>query len=320
MTTATDSSTQAPVIDVRDVAKSYGALSVLEDVTFSIDGGEIFGIVGPNGAGKTTLVESIGGLREPDGGSITVLGREPIRDRAELTQRLGIQLQESRLQKRARVGEILQTFSTFYDTPADWTELADRFGLTDKMDAPYSSLSGGMKQRLSIALALVGSPEIVILDELTTGLDPRARRSTWDAVERIRSAGVTVILVTHFMDEVERLCDRVMVLDGGRIAAIDTPNGLMRTAGAEQVMSFRPSTPVPAEELRALPEVAEVEVNGGLVTATGSGNMVLTVLSSLAERGVAADRLRVDSSSLEDSYLSLTGEASGSAVGSEAGE
>lgn len=320
MTAATDSGVQAPVIDVRDVAKSYGALNVLEDVTFTIDGGEIFGIVGPNGAGKTTLVESIGGLREPDAGSITVLGREPIDDRAELTQRLGIQLQESRLQKRARVGEILQTFSTFYEKPADWTELAERFGLTDKLHAPYSSLSGGMKQRLSIALALVGSPEVVILDELTTGLDPRARRSTWDAVEKIRNAGVTVVLVTHFMDEVERLCDRVMVLDGGRIAAIDTPNGLMRTAGAAQVMSFRPSTPVPADELRALPEVAGVELEDGLVTATGGGNMVLTVLSSLAERGITADDLRVDASSLEDAYLALTGEASGSSAGSEAGE
>lgn len=309
-----------PVVDVRGLAKTYGTLSVLEDVTFSIDGGEIFGIVGPNGAGKTTLVESIGGLREPDGGSITVLSREPIRDRTELTQCLGIQLQESRLQKRARVGEILQTFSTFYETPADWVELAERFGLIDKVEAPYSSLSGGTKQRLSIALALVGSPEVVILDELTTGLDPLARRSTWDAVEKIRNAGVTVILVTHFMDEVERLCDRVMVLDGGRIAAIDTPTGLMRTAGAAQVMSFRPSSPVPAEELRALPEVTGVEVDGDVVTATGGGNMVLTVLSSLAERDVTADRLRVDSSSLEDAYLTLTGKSSGPSVGSEAGE
>ncbi len=310
----------ATVIDVRELAKSYGSVSVLDDVTFSIDGGEIFGIVGPNGAGKTTLVESIGGLREPDGGSITVLGREPIRDRADLTQRLGIQLQESRLQKRARVGEILQTFSTFYEAPADWAELAERFGLTDKLDASYASLSGGMKQRLSIALALVGSPEVVILDELTTGLDPRARRSTWDAVEKIRNAGVTVILVTHFMDEVERLCDRVMVLDGGRIAAIDTPNGLMRAAGAAQVMSFRPSTPLPVEEIRAIPGVAEAEVDGDLVRATGDGSMVLAVLSSLAERGIAADHLRVDTSSLEDAYLTLTGETSGSSIGSEAGE
>ena len=299
-------------IDVANVSKDYGGQRVLDGVSFAVEAGEIFGIVGPNGAGKTTLVESVGGLREPDSGSISVLGLHPISDRSQLTQRLGIQLQESRLQKRARVGEILDTYSTFYENPVSGTELASRFGLSEKLTASYSSLSGGMKQRLSIALALIGSPEIVILDELTTGLDPQARRSTWDGVERIRDAGVTVILVTHFMDEAERLCDRVMVLDRGRIAAIDTPQGLIRRNGSEQVMTFQPSDVVSVEELRALPDVATAEHEGGSVKVTGGGNMVLTVLTTLVNSGVTPERLRVDQASLEDAYLSLTGEASGS--------
>ena len=190
--------------------------------------------------------------------------------------------------------------------------MASRLGLSEKLTASYSSLSGGMKQRLSIALALIGSPEIVILDELTTGLDPQARRSTWDGVERIRDAGVTVILVTHFMDEAERLCDRVMVLDRGRIAAIDTPQGLIRRNGSEQVMTFQPSDVVSVEELRSLPDVATAEHEGGSVKVTGGGNMVLTVLTTLVNSGVTPERLRVDQASLEDAYLSLTGEASGS--------
>ena len=303
----------ARAIDVEDVSKEYGSQRVLDGVSFSVAKGEIFGIVGPNGAGKTTLVESIGGLREPDSGSISVLGLHPISDRAHVTQRLGIQLQESQLQKRAKVGELLGTYSTFYENPVPWTELAARFGLSEKISASYASLSGGLKQRVSIALALIGSPEIVILDELTTGLDPRARRSTWDGVEKIRDAGVTVILVTHYMDEVERLCDRVMVLDRGRIAAIDTPQGLIRRNGSEQVMTFRPSEVVSVEELRALPDVATAESDGGGVKVTGGGNMVLTVLTTLVDSGVTPDQLRVDQTSLEDAYLALTGETSGSA-------
>ena len=303
----------ARAIDVQEVSKDYGGRRVLDGVSFTVDTGEIFGIVGPNGAGKTTLVESIGGLREPDSGSISVLGLHPIRDRSPLTQRLGIQLQESQLQKRARVGELLDTYSTFYEKPAPSAELASRFGLTEKLTAPYASLSGGLKQRLSIALALIGSPQVVILDELTTGLDPRARRSTWDGVEKIRDAGVTVILVTHYMDEVERLCDRVMVLDRGQITAIDTPQGLIRRIGSEQVMTFRSSEVVSVDELRALPDVATAESDGGSVKITGGGSMVLSVLTTLVDSGVTPDRLRVDHASLEDAYLALTGESSGSA-------
>jgi len=299
------------VVEVSDVVKEYDGRRVLDGVSFTVEADEILGIVGPNGAGKTTLVESIEGLRQPDGGSIAVLGLDPIEDHYELAQRLGTQLQESHLQNRARVGEILETFSSFYRDPTDWRDLVARFGLDDKVNATYASLSGGMKQRVSAALALVGSPEVVILDELTTGLDPRARRSTWDAVEQIRDAGVTVILVTHFMDEVERLCDRVLVLDQGRIEAIDTPEGLIRLTGSEQTMTFRPSAPVSLEELSGLPGVLDVRSDDDRITVTGTGNVVLSVLTSLFESGVTADQLRVDHPSLEDAYLTITGEPSG---------
>ena len=298
------------VVEVVDLVKEYNGRRVVDDVSFTVQAGEIFGIVGPNGAGKTTIVESIEGLREPESGSIRVLGLDPIADRYELAQRLGAQLQESRLQNRVRVGEILETFASFYQDPADWRELVTRFGLDDKIGANYSSLSGGMKQRLSAALALVGSPEIVVLDELTTGLDPRARRSTWDAVERIRDSGVTVILVTHFMDEAERLCDRIMVLNEGRADAVDSPSGLIRLTGSEQTMSFKPSEPVSLEELLALPEVIDVRSDDDRIILTGVDNVVVSVLMMLVDRGVTASRLRVDHTSLEDAYLALTGEKS----------
>jgi ABC-2 type transport system ATP-binding protein len=179
------------------------------DVSFTVHEGEIFGILGPNGAGKTTTVECIEGLREPDGGKISVLGLDPLRDRAELTQQLGVQLQESRLPDQLRVGEALELYSSLYRYPADWRELVEVLGISAKAETPFRKLSGGQQQRLSIALALVGSPRVAVLDELTTGLDPQARRDTWDLIERVRERGVTILLVTHFMEEAERLCDRV---------------------------------------------------------------------------------------------------------------
>ena len=295
-----------PVIEVDALVKTYDGVNVVDGVSFTVEEGEFFGIVGPNGAGKTTIVESVEGLRQPDGGSIRVLGLDPTRDRYEITERLGAQLQESRLQDKIRVGEVLDLYASFYRNPADWRELLDRLGLEGKVQSKYSDLSGGQKQRLSIALALVGSPEIAILDEFTTGLDPEARRSTWDTIEQIRSAGVTVVLVTHFMDEAERLCDRIMVVDQGRVVAIDTPAGLIRRTGSEQTLRFRPSAPIDDEVLTRLSEVAAVHRNGSQIIVTGSGNVVQAVSSLLADRGVIAEDLRVDQTSLEDAYLELT--------------
>lgn len=301
-----------PAVEVEGLVKAYDGRRVVDDVSFEVGTGEILGIVGPNGAGKTTIVESIAGLRDPDAGTISVLGMDPVEDRYEIAQRLGVQLQESQLQPKARVGELLETYASFYRDPVDWRDLIGRFGLGDQLDTPYAALSGGMKQRLSAGLALVGSPELVILDELTTGLDPRARRSTWSAVEEIRDAGVTVILVTHFMDEAERLCDRIMVINHGRVGAIDSPDGLVGHIGFEQLMTFRPSAPLDTGALEAIPDVVEVDVDDGLVAITGVDNVVVNVLTALLDRGIRATQLRVDHPSLEDAYLVITGEESGS--------
>ena len=204
-----------PVIEVSDLRKRYGERVAVDGVSFTVEEGEIFGILGPNGAGKTTTVECIAGLRTPDTGEITVLGLDPQRDGAQLRHRLGMQLQESQLPDKLKVGEAVRLYASFYSDPADWRALLAELGLADKENARFGKLSGGQKQRLSIALALVGNPRVAVLDELTTGLDPQARRDTWDLIEQVRARGVTVVLVTHFMDEAERLCDRVALIDAG---------------------------------------------------------------------------------------------------------
>jgi ABC-2 type transport system ATP-binding protein len=218
------------VIEVKNLHKRYGDLVAVNDISFSVEAGEIFGIVGPNGAGKTTTVEMVEGLRAPDRGSVRVLGLDPRTNRAEVRRRLGIQLQESQLPDRMKVWEALDLYSSFYPDPANWHALMAEMGLADKRNTVYSKLSGGQKQRLSIALALVGNPEVALLDELTTGLDPQARRDTWDLIRGVRGRGVAVVLVTHFMDEAERLCDRLAVIRAGELVALDTPAELIAKA------------------------------------------------------------------------------------------
>ena len=230
------------VIDVQHVTKAYGGRRAVDDVSLAIEEGEIFAILGPNGAGKTTLVESIGGLRSIDSGSIAVLGLDPRHDRAALRRVVGIQLQQSELPEQIRVGEAVDLYASFYPTPADGRQLLDELGLGDRRGARYKTLSGGQKQRLSIALALIGNPKVAILDELTTGLDPQARRDTWGLIEEIRGRGVTVILVTHFMEEAERLADRIALIDDGSLVALDTPEGIVRRVDGQQTLRFRPST------------------------------------------------------------------------------
>jgi ABC-2 type transport system ATP-binding protein len=221
-----------PLIEVTDLRKRYGNRVAVDGVSFTVERGEIFGILGTNGAGKTTTVECLQGLRRADGGELSVLGLNPATDRAALTRRVGVQLQESRLPAKLRVREALELFAAFYPDPADVDVLLDRLDLREHARRPFGKLSGGQKQRVSIALALVGNPELAILDELTTGLDPHARRDTWKLVEAVRDAGVTVLLVTHFMDEAERLCDRVAIFDAGRVVATGTPTELRQSANA----------------------------------------------------------------------------------------
>jgi ABC-2 type transport system ATP-binding protein len=295
------------VIDVGNVHKRYGETVAVDDVSFTVDEAEIFGILGPNGAGKTTTVECIEGLRTPDRGRIRVLGLDPRTDAAELHQQLGVQLQESELPERIEVGEALELYSSFYRTPADWVELMRTLGLDSKRHTQYRKLSGGQKQRLSVALALVGRPRIAVLDELTTGLDPQARREVWALIEGIRDRGVTIVLVTHLMEEAERLCDRVAVLDLGRVVAIDSPSALAAGAGVEQRIRFRPSIPLDDRLLTSLPEVTGVTHRGGVVLVTGTGEVVNAVTSVLARNGIVAGQLRVEQASLEDAFVALTG-------------
>jgi ABC-2 type transport system ATP-binding protein len=297
------------VIEVRQLHKRYGETVAVDNISFDVQEGEVFGILGPNGAGKTTTVECIEGLRNPDGGTVSVLGLNPAqaRDRAELTQRLGIQLQDSQLPANLRVDEALDLYSSFYRNPADWRSLLDVLGLAGKAKTRFGKLSGGQKQRLSIALALVGTPQVAVLDELTTGLDPAARHETWELIEHVRDRGVTIVLVTHFMEEAERLCDRVALIDSGRVVAIDTPANLADGVETEQRIQFRPSAPLPQDLLESLPDVTNVIHRGDVVVVTGNSNALNAVTSALARNQIVARQLRVDQANLEDAFLALTG-------------
>jgi ABC-2 type transport system ATP-binding protein len=278
----------------------------VEDVSFAVERGEIFAILGPNGAGKTTAVEIVEGLRVPDRGTVRVLGLDPRRDRAELRRRVGVQLQQSQLPEQMKVWEALDLYSSFYERPADWERLLETLRLAERRNARYGKLSGGQQQRLSIALALVGNPDIAVLDELTTGLDPQARRDTWELIEGIRNAGVTVLLVTHFMEEAERLADRVALLDAGRVVAIDTPGGLVSRVDATQRIRFRPLAPLDERLLTGLPEVQSVRWNGSRVLVTGTGDLLQAVTSVLARNQIVAAELRMEQASLDDAFMALT--------------
>jgi ABC-2 type transport system ATP-binding protein len=294
------------VIEVQHLHKSYGHTVAVDDVSFAVHEGEIFGILGRNGAGKTTTVETIEGLRTADRGAISVLGLDPRTDRAELTQRLGVQLQDSQLPDRLQVAEALELYSSFYRAPADWRALMDVLGLAGKSKTRFGRLSGGQRQRLSIALALVGNPQVVVLDELTTGLDPQARRDTWALIEGVRDRGVTIVLVTHFMEEAERLCDRVALIDAGRVVALDTPAALAGRVQADQRIQFRPSVPLDDALLTSLPDVTSVARRGGVVVVTGNSNALNAVTSVLARHQIVAQQLRVEQASLEDAFIALT--------------
>ena len=296
-----------PIIEVANLQKRYHDHVAVHDVSFTVEVGEIFGIVGPNGAGKTTTVECIGGLRTPDAGIVRVLGLDPRRDRASLRQRVGIQLQECQLPEKIKVWEALELYSSFYRTSANWRQLIEDVGLADKRDSAHGQLSGGQKQRLSIALALVGNPAIAILDELTTGLDPQARRDIWTLIEQIRARGVTVLLVSHFMEEVERLCDRLAVIDAGRVVAIDSPAGLISRTNIEQRIQFRLTGPLDDRLLLALPEVREVSRNGSRVVVTGTGNLLHAVTSVLGRNEIGVAELRSEQATLDAAFVALTG-------------
>ncbi|WP_405648719.1 ABC transporter ATP-binding protein [Streptomyces sp. NBC_00019] len=294
------------VIEVTELRKSYGGRPAVDGVSFAVEEGEIFGVLGPNGAGKTTTVECVEGLRVPDAGRVRVTGLDPIADHERVAPVLGAQLQQSELQPKLTVREALELYAAFHEKPADWRPLAERLGLTGKLTTRFGKLSGGQKQRLFIALALIGNPRVVVLDELTTGLDPRARRDTWELIEEVRASGVTVLLVTHFMEEAQRLCDRIAVIDKGRIAALDTPAGLIRRSAGATVISFTPSVPLDDRDLNALPGLASVQHRDSRVTLAGTDETVNAVITLLARTHVTAHQLRVTDATLDDAFLDLT--------------
>ena len=291
-------------IEVHDLHKSYGERAVLRGLTFAIGEGEIFGIAGRNGAGKTTTVEILQGLRRRDAGSLRVLGLDPTRERRRLRPLVGAQLQTSALPDRLRVGEALRLFARLAGDRVDWRALAGEWRLDDLLGKPFGTLSGGQRQRLFLALTMVNQPRLVFLDELTQGLDPAARRETWQLIERARDRGATVVLVTHDMDEAERLCDRVAVLHDGRMVTCGRPFELVSAAGAVRVRFSIPSTSG-LEGLGRVPGVGEVAYAGGVAEVTAAPVAVVPLAGELARRDIAPADFTVIRPSLEDAVISL---------------
>ncbi len=296
-----------PIISVENLRKTYKATVAVDDVSFNVTEGEIFGLLGRNGAGKTTTVECLQALRNPDAGRIRVLGYDPRTQAAALRRRIGSQLQESALPDRIRVWEALDLFASVTPDALDWHVLLEQWGLTEKRKASFASLSGGQRQRLLIALALVNNPKAVFLDEMTTGLDPAARRVAWGLIREIRERGTTVVLVTHFMEEAEALCDRVAIVDRGKIVAMDTPQGMV----TQYATGVRVIFTAEARDLLWLKDVAGVKNvvrNGPRVEVEGSGPILALVAAALVARGIVPADLRVEQPSLEDVFLKLTGQ------------
>jgi ABC-2 type transport system ATP-binding protein len=303
--------TSTPVIRVAAIRKTYGRTVAVDDVSFEVQPGEIFGLIGPNGAGKTTTLECLEGLRRPDRGTVSVLGLDPARQRYALQERIGVQLQEAQLQKRIKVQEAVSLWASLYrKQTVDGDRLIEQLGLSDKRHAWFMTLSGGQKQRLFIALALINDPELVFLDELTTGLDPQARRAIWDLVLGIRQRGKTVLLTTHLMEEAERLCDRVAIIDHGRIIDIGSPADLVRRHCPERFVILATDDVAAPERFRALPEVQSVSVEGMQITIRGRGDGLVTqVIRCLAEHRLQVIDFRSQVPTLEDVFLKLTGHA-----------
>lgn len=295
------------VINANQLQKRYGDHVAVHDISFTVQKGEIFGILGPNGAGKTTTVEMVMGLRQPDRGTVEVLGMNPQQQSEKLRQQIGIQLQQAALPDNIKVWEALSLFASFYDKTVSWEALIEQWGLSEKRNARFSKLSGGQKQRLFIALALLNDPEVVFLDEITTGLDPQARRHTWELVKTIQSQGKTVVLVTHFMDEAETLCDRIAVVDSGRIIALDTPQALIKQIAGQNRVRFTQVNGFNAATLENLAGVERVEQSGMEVVVYGNGTMVGQVTAHLAQANALPSDLKVEQANLEDVFLALTG-------------
>src|ERR1700722_18160117 len=298
-----------PVIQVSGIRKTYGSTVAVDDVSFDVNNGEIFGLIGPNGAGKTTTMECIEGLRIPDRGAVSVLGLSPFDDVYKLQERIGVQLQQAQLQKRIKVWEAVDLWASLYRKNAiDGEQLLEQLGLVDKRNAWFMTLSGGQQQRLFIALALINDPEVVFLDELTTGLDPQARRAIWDLVRGIRERGKTVFLTTHLMEEAERLCDRVAIIEHGRIIDIDSPQRLVDRHCPERTVIVATDDPAAEERFRTIPRIESVVRSDLQFTIRGRGDDLVTeVIHCLSESRIRVTDFRMIVPNLEDVFLKLTG-------------
>lgn len=294
-----------PAISVRNLHKRYDGLIAVSDVSFDVEVGEIFGILGPNGAGKTTTVESLQGLRPIDAGDVSVLGLDPSRESVALRRLIGSQLQESALPERIKVWEALDLFGSLSETGSSWEHLLDNWGLAEKRDSKFGELSGGQQQRLFVALALVNNPQLVFLDEMTTGLDPASRRIAWELIRRIREQGTTVVLVTHFMDEAESLCDRLVVFNEGNIVAEGSPQQLIERFGGGVKVRFS-SDATDLGWLRTVPHVKKASSRGNRHEVVGEGPVLAHVAAALVQRGIEPTDLRAERASLEDVFLQIT--------------
>lgn len=297
-----------PVLSVQHLEKRYGKTLAVNGVSLDVFEGEIFGLIGPNGAGKTTTMECLQGLRRQDRGTISVLGLDPHRDATKLRQRIGVQHQEAHLQKRIKVWEAVDLWASLYSSPVDGEALLERLGLAAKRNAWFMTLSGGQKQRLFIALALIHEPEVVFLDELTTGLDPQARRTIWDLVLGIRERGATVFLTTHLMEEAERLCDRVAIIEHGRVIELGTPEELVAKHCPERTVVFTSDGERLSERLRGVAGVRSVTHQEATHTLVGEGDDFVTeVIAFVARERLRVRGFRTEIPTLEDVFLKLTG-------------
>jgi ABC-2 type transport system ATP-binding protein len=303
------------VIRVSHLRKCYGKTVAVDDLSLEVNEGEIFGMVGPNGAGKTTTIECLEGLRSFDSGEISVLGLDPVRQERSLRQLIGTQLQKAQLPDRLKVSEALDLFASFYPDPADWRALLERLGLIEKESSYISQLSGGQQQRLFIALALINHPRLIFFDELTTGLDPQARQTIWELLREIRTEGRTVFLTTHLMEEAEKLCDRVAIVDHGGVVALDTPETLVSSLGAESRVILNIKNSCDPQSLQTLNCVTRVEQDGqqlivyGKADQQGQPPLISEVVNLLAAQGIRFNEIRMEVPTLEDVFLHLTGRA-----------
>ncbi|MFZ3387029.1 MAG: ABC transporter ATP-binding protein [Candidatus Hydromicrobium sp.] len=296
------------IIQVENLYKYYGKIKAVDDISFKIYKGEIFGLVGPNGAGKTTAIECIEGLRKPDSGSLKVMDLNPTANGRTLRNSIGIQLQESQLPARLKVWEAISLFSSFYKKNIESTPLLKELGLEEKKGSYFDKLSGGQKQRLFIALALLNDPDLIFLDELTTGLDPQARRATWNLITDIRKRGKTIFLTTHFMEEAEKLCDRVAIMDHGKIIALETPQNLIRNISMETRLIFNITGSFELDTLKTIESISKYEKSGDNIIIYGHDKkMVKDTVNFLVNNNIDFYDLKTEQATLEDVFLTLTG-------------